>query len=60
MEIVGAVDTIELEETGYWLELLGDAEIVPAERLDLLRDETEQLTAILVTCAKNARERKEQ
>ena len=50
---------MELEETGYWLELLADAEIVTPERLHSLRDETEQLTAILVTCIKNAKRRKE-
>ena len=32
---------MELEETGYWLELLADAEIVTPERLHSLRDESE-------------------
>ena len=45
----------ELEETAYWLELLVDAEIVPAEKLAPLRDECDQLTAIFVTIIKNAR-----
>ena len=48
---------MELEETGYWLELLADAEIVTPERLHSLRDETEQLTAILVACVRNAKQK---
>src|ERR687884_2346025 len=39
----------ELEETIYWLELLADAEIVHSDRLKLLRDEAEELMAVLVT-----------
>ncbi|MEO1744474.1 MAG: four helix bundle protein [Cyanobacteria bacterium J06629_9] len=39
----------ELEETGYWLELLVEAEIVQAQKLDALQRETQELTAILVT-----------
>jgi len=50
---------LELEETGCWLELLSDAEIVPSDRLTSLQDEVEQLTAILVTCVKNTKQRKE-
>lgn len=48
----------ELEETGYWIELLIEAEIVPSSRLSDLLDEVNELTAILVTCAKSARNRK--
>jgi four helix bundle protein len=44
----------ELEETSYWIELLGDAGIVNGDRLDELRDEAEQLTAILVVCSRTA------
>ncbi len=36
----------ELDETGYWLELLGDASLVQVERLADLRDEVDQLIAI--------------
>ena len=50
---------MELEETGYWMELLSEAKIVSSDRLAPLRDEVEQLTAILVTCVKNAKQRKE-
>ncbi|HVW36024.1 MAG TPA: four helix bundle protein [Pirellulales bacterium] len=49
----------ELEETAYWLELLAESGIVPAARLMELQKETNELTAILVTCAKNARRKKE-
>lgn len=45
----------ELEETAYWLELLTESEILPAARLDSLRDECNQLTAIFTTIAKNTK-----
>ena len=48
----------ELEESAYWLELLEEANIFPAERLSELMDETNQLTAIFVTIIKKARESK--
>ena len=48
----------ELEETGYWLELLGDAEIIKAELLLDLRKETDELLAILVTSARTLKSRK--
>src|SRR6266705_2106220 len=38
----------ELEETAYWLELLADSGIVPASQLHDLRQEENELTAILV------------
>jgi four helix bundle protein len=50
----------ELEETRYWLELLGESGIVPVERLAELMDEARQLVAILITCAKNARAKSQQ
>ena len=46
----------ELEETAYWLELLVDAEIVAAAKLQPLRNECDELTAIFVTIIKKARE----
>ena len=46
----------EAEETGYWLELLGEARIVPADKPNSLLDESRQLIAILVTISKRARE----
>jgi four helix bundle protein len=48
----------ELEETAYWLELLGDAEIVPAVRLSDLLHEADELTAVFVSSAKTAKLRK--
>jgi len=39
----------ELEETAYWLELLGEAGIVAQERLQPLLQETDELIAIFVT-----------
>jgi len=43
----------ELDETTYWLELLADAAIFPADKLALIRNETDQLLAIFTTISKN-------
>ena len=48
----------ELEETGYWLELLAESEIMPAGRLADLRRETDELTAILASSAMTAKKAK--
>jgi len=48
----------ELEETAYWLELLAESGIVDGEKLTGLRNETEQLTAILVTSVKSLKSRR--
>lgn len=45
----------ELAESAYWLELLVETEIIPADRLADLMKEADELTAILITCAKNAK-----
>jgi four helix bundle protein len=45
----------ELDETAYWLELLGESNVVQEERLALLRGETEELTSILVTIVKSVK-----
>src|ERR1700732_2388550 len=45
----------ELEETCYWLELLGDAEIISSDRLVALQDECNQLVAILTTISKKVK-----
>ena len=47
----------ELEETAYWLELLVESGAVSEKKLQLLRDETSQLTAILTSIAKKIRGR---
>ncbi len=47
----------ELEETCYWLELLVEGEIIPADRLAPLQDECNQLIAILTTISKKVKRR---
>jgi four helix bundle protein len=49
----------ELDETAYWLELLVEAEIVPALKLAELRREADELTAMLVSSINTAKRRKE-
>ena len=46
----------EIEETGYWLELLVDADIVSAGKLAPLREESDELTAIFVTIVKRSKQ----
>ncbi len=46
----------ELEESAYWLELLVDAGLADAAKLQLLRQECDELTAIFVTIIKKARD----
>ncbi len=41
----------ELEETGYWLELLGESKIIPSDKLISLSQEQRELTGILVSSA---------
>jgi four helix bundle protein len=48
----------ELDETAFWLELLVEGEIVPAEKLGDLQKETEELIAIFVSSVKTARSNK--
>ncbi len=45
----------ELEETMYWIELLVESEIVKAEKLRSLRQEAEELMAILVASVRTAK-----
>jgi four helix bundle protein len=45
----------ELEETGYWLDLLVDAKIAAGPRLESLKDECSQLTAIFVAVIKRSK-----
>jgi four helix bundle protein len=52
-KIEGALS--ELDETSYWLELLAESGIMEPNRLAPLREEANELTAILVTCVKNAK-----
>jgi four helix bundle protein len=48
----------ELDETLYWLELLGEAEIIVAARLEPLECETSELIAIFVSMAKRVKQEK--
>ena len=54
-KIEGALQ--ELDETTYWLELLAESEIVTAERLTSLRAEADELIKILVTIARQVKQR---
>jgi four helix bundle protein len=45
----------EIEETGYWLELLVDSGCVSTARMAELLDETHQLIAIFTTIDKNSK-----
>ena len=45
----------ELDESAYWMELLVESNMVGASRLGDLQREADELTAILVTCSKNAK-----
>lgn len=45
----------ELDETSYWLELLAESKIFPAEKLVELQKENDELTAIFVTSVKTAK-----
>jgi len=47
----------ELEETAYWLELLLDAGVVTEAAVADAGREAEELTAILITCVRNVKER---
>ena len=48
----------ELEESAYWLELLAGSGTVRASRLTALTEEINELTAILITCVKNAKSKR--
>ena len=45
----------EVEKSAYWLELLVAAGIVPAAKLEPLRKEADELTAIFVTILKRSK-----
>ena len=54
-KIEGALQ--ELDETAYWLELLGETDIMPSDRLKPLRDEANELIAIFVSIVKKLKRR---
>jgi four helix bundle protein len=47
----------ELEETLYWLELLEEIEVFPPEKLAAIKQEANELRAILITIAKKVKAR---
>jgi len=47
----------ELEETGYWLELLLDAGLGQSEKLKMLQQETNELIGIFVTIVNKTKSR---
>jgi four helix bundle protein len=55
-KIEGALQ--ELDETDYWIEMLGEGGYVPAEKLRLLRAETDELISIFVTIVRNVKRRR--
>ncbi len=44
----------EADESAYWMELIIEAELLPATRVESLLDEANQLTAIMVASRKTA------
>lgn len=44
----------EIDECGYWLELIMEGELLPAERVKPLHTEAEELTAIFVAASRKA------
>jgi len=48
----------ELDETGYWLELLAESGIMPANQLADLQKENSELTAIFVASVVTAKKNK--
>jgi four helix bundle protein len=47
---------MEIEESCYWLELLVDADLIPAERLAALQKEAAELTAIFITIVRKSKD----
>jgi four helix bundle protein len=52
-KIEGALQ--ELDETGYWLELLRDAHIATADAVDKLTNEADELISIFVTIVRRTK-----
>ena len=59
-EFISKIETglQELEETGYWLELLVESAIVAEPRVQPLLAEAEELTAMLVASVRTAKKKK--
>ena len=54
-KIEGALQ--ELEETAYWLEILDEMKLFESNKLQPIRRETDELTAIFVTVVKKVKAR---
>ncbi len=46
----------EADESGYWMELIIEGELLPAVKVESLMDEANQLTAIMVASRKSAQQ----
>ncbi len=59
-DFISKLGTVEEEadESGYWLEMLGDAGVIPASRLSSLIKECDEITAIVVATIRSAKRRK--
>jgi len=51
----GRADGRAVNQTAYWLDLLAEANLVPQERLEAIRQECRELIAIFVTIVKRSR-----
>ncbi len=47
---------VEADESGYWMELIIEGELLPAVKVESLMDEANQLTAIMVASRKSAQQ----
>jgi len=58
-DFISKMGTVEEEadETGLWLELIGESNLLPLAKLDDLHREAGELTAIAVTSIRTARKR---
>ena len=46
-----------MDEASYWMELIVESGIFGEDRMNEIMEEADELTAILVTCVKNAKAR---
>jgi four helix bundle protein len=58
-DFISKMGTVEEEadESGLWLELIGESGLLPAQKLDELHRDASELTAIAVTSIRTARKR---
>lgn len=46
----------EADESGYWMELIVEGDLLPKEKIEALLDEANQITAIMVASRKSAQQ----